>query len=224
MINISKTFKLPGLYLALLCGAGIPLASAETIVSFNFENTPDFNVPQATAANITNISGWSAASGTVASQNGNPGKAISIGSWTATQTLGFDFTVAPDFQLDLTSVSFDERFGGTPGAGGGPRRAFTHWNLSINGVKVADDVADLDAQDPFDRWLKTLNLTGLTGAVSVRFTGDGPYDPTGSWRVDNFSLLGSVPPIPAPVPLPAAGWLLASALAGLVASRRKPRS
>ncbi len=213
----------------LMCSAALGAASAaqaETVVFYDF-NTPaglfEASAEQA-SPNVASTTTWFAASGDAFNlSGGTDNRAIAAGAcavgdcvtpslWGPTQSLGFDFTVAPGMKLDLTQVSFRERFGGA--GTGGPVGVFAGWNLLVNGVEVASGATDVDSA--FDAWIETLNATALTGTVNVRFTGDAPFNTTGNWRVDDFVLTGNF----VPVPLPGAAGLLGSALLGLVGVRR----
>ena len=140
----------------------------------------------------------------------------------------FSFTIDPGFKLDLTGLSFVERFGGGSN-GGGPQRAFYGWNFLVNGLERTGGAAVLDVDtkssagnsDSFKAAVldTPLLVTGLTGTVNIRFTGDAPFNEfaQGSWRFDNFTLSGDF----SPVPVPGAVWLMGSAVIALAAQRRR---
>jgi|LNFM01.1.fsa_nt_gb hypothetical protein len=213
----------------ILTGTSLGVQAA-TVVFYDFDaadgsylNAVDTMAPELVAA-----SSW------VTENGGLPVRASGLSSsnapetlWSNTQFMAFTFTIAPGFKLDLNGLSFSERFGGV-GNQTGPKQAFTGWNLIVNGVEATSGPAVLDQDntalginnvDSFRAAVldTPLLMTGLTGSVEVRFTGDNPFTPAGAWRFDNFNLSGEF----SPVPVPGAVWLFGSAIAGLVGLRRR---
>ncbi|MGH8595915.1 MAG: hypothetical protein ACREXT_04575, partial [Gammaproteobacteria bacterium] len=158
----------------VLCAAlmaASPILQAAEVVFYDFDNVVIGGIPQTDIVNVAkrqdalvvDPSPWAAGIGGTLNQNGvgAPGggaatnlRAVGAGPtvpagagiflWDPAQSLGFSFTVADGFQLDLDSVSFAERFGGG-GGGGGAVRTFTVWQLQVNDVAVLQADALLGA-------------------------------------------------------------------------------
>ncbi|MGE0373367.1 MAG: PEP-CTERM sorting domain-containing protein [Gammaproteobacteria bacterium] len=250
-----KTVTRASLALGIALASGS--ASATTIVFYDFQDgLGNFdNSPETIASGITSATAWSTnpaapVGNAVFNDSGDAAGGKSIkGLWDlADQYFEFSVTVADGFKLDLSGVSFSERFGGGNvgggggGGGGGPKKAFSNgWNLLVNGVEQTSGATGLDSEvlapgttsgvatsDSFHAIVldRPLSITGLTGTIVFRLTGDSPVPAlridgipfgTGDWRVDSFSLDGTV----SPVPVPAAAWLFGTALGGLALRRRR---
>ena len=113
-------------------------AHGATVVTYTFDSVGGFvNAPATAASEIAAATGWSADVGTLFQQQGLPAIGFALGSgafnnvvagplqgrplstWSDGQALHFSFNVNPGQKLDLSSVVFDERFGGNGGGNGG---------------------------------------------------------------------------------------------------------
>lgn len=174
--------------------------------------------------NLSGVSAWSDADATLVANGLNglgalPGRALAARSWHDGNSFLFSFDVASGYRLDLSGYRFDEQ--GSSGAQGlGP----TSWMLSINAAPVANGTASRG--NPGVNHAADLALNGLTGSVTLALFATGaeqtPGNPTdnsanATWRVDNFTLLGSV----TTVPLPPALALLVAPLFGVLTVRRR---
>ena len=165
-------------------------------------------------------SAWSDADGTLTSLNGvpTPGVAVAARSWHDGNNFAFTLTVAEGYRLDLDGYAFNEQ-ASNGGQGLGP----TTWTMVINGLEVGAGAANRG--NPGGSHAGTLGLNGLTGAILFEIFAFGAEETSpgagnaanASWRIDNFTLSGSV----SAVPLPAAAVLFGSALCGLGAWRRR---
>ena len=149
-----------------------------------------------------NPAAWIAKSGTLSSLKGNAStRAIAIGTGWATGN-GFQFTlhVADGKSLDVTSLSFFEQGSGS-NLGLGP----SQWTIRINDVLRASGNSTPGFGGLFH---STENAGGdifslrsnerMTGDVVVLIEASGAAnDTTASWRIDDFSLQGTVSPITA---------------------------
>lgn len=220
---------------ALLCQA--PIAVGATVVGFNFGTdtnvggAPYQNVASTLAGDIsiTDVDAVTAGAQAWAFSGagtnlrfdsaGNPGAAMQLEGWDTTTRLGFTFTIAPGRILALDGVSFNERSGGA-GTGGGAARPFQAFSLALDDpdtIGVDFSLINSGAISGGPTWTSPstlLSLTGLSGTYNVYFSISDPTG-VGAWRIDNFTLTGTV------VPLPPAAWLLGSALLPLLLSRHR---
>lgn len=164
------------------------------------------------------FSAWSDADSTLTILNGQSGtdKAVAARSWHDGNSFLFSFEVAAGSKFAIDQISFWQQ--GSNGAqGNGP----SSWTMAINGQQVGSGAATRG--NPGGELTLTSGLpSDLTGTVAFSIFATGATDGTGTasnatWRIDNFTITGNV----APVPLPAAAWLLGSALVGLAGLRRR---
>jgi hypothetical protein len=199
--------RYPLLFLSLIClvpGSGLPLAArAATIVAFDFEDasntlelTPDSTAPGVVAG------AWSDADGTLLGAAGNPGRAISTRSWLDGNTLSFALAPEPGLALSLGEFHFDQ-----VASGSGPAA----WSLRIDGAPVASGATT----SVFTTHGGAIAAGPYASEVIVSLIGSGATGSLGTWRIDNFSLTGTVAPVPVPPPL----LLLLSGIVGLVGMR-----
>jgi hypothetical protein len=175
-------------------------------------------------ATLTGFTAWSDSEtvSTLTNLNGQSGsdKAIAARSWHDGNAFNFSFDVAAGSRLSITQIDFWQQ-GSSGGQGNGP----TNWTMSINGQQIGSGTTTLgnQAQQVGSRSLSfAATPIELGGAVAFRIFATGATDGAGTasnatWRVDNFTITGDV----APVPVPAAVWLMGSALAALAARRRR---
>lgn len=231
-------------FCALLASQAVPAA---TVVFYDFDDGFNnfTNVAQTVAPELQSASAWTGNGVPVNNQVGEGINSRAAGLvWDATQYLEFSFTIAPGQYLTLTDVFFSERFGGSGGGGGGgagPQKAFSNgWNLLVNGIERTSGATGLDVDtgtfngnaDGFQAAVPSLPLfvSGLTGTVTIRLTGDTPAPAPGyaqgSWRVDNFGLAGtfSTTPPAVNVPLPGASVALGAGCILSAAHRLRRRN
>ncbi|MBX9606224.1 MAG: calcium-binding protein [Gammaproteobacteria bacterium] len=169
-----------------------------TLLSFGFQDVADptvFTNPGATgvANAIVGVSAWEVAgTGTLDPLQGfgpadQRGRAIGVTGMGAATPGGFQFTltVAAGERIDLTAFAFKEQ-SSNGSRGQGP----TDWTLLIANQTVASGAATLG--NPGGAHAGELHLAGLTGQVSITLTATGALASTATWRVDDFSLTGTV--------------------------------
>lgn len=196
--------------LCLLACLASPPANAVPIVLYTFDdggtfyNGPDTVAPRLTAA------AWSDRDGTLGDYAGNGGRAVAASSWDDGNAFRFALTVAPGYALALSGFSFDQRASGT-GA--------KHWALKLGSTVLDSGGTSTD----FTQRSGPLALGGLADRLLFELAGGGGDSSAGTWRIDNFSLSGTLQP--QAVPEPPMPVLLASALAAcmLIATLRVPR-
>lgn len=162
---------------------------------------------------------------------GAAGKAIAAsataGNWQTGNGFNFSLSIAAGSVFNIDSISFYEQ-GSTGTNGVGPNA----WSLSIaspgvgtigaGGITNPGSNAVHNSASPLaaDVWSLASKAQGLTGTLNFTIAASGAANnTTASWRVDNFRIVGNV--VPAPVPLPAAVWLMGSALVGVLGLRRR---
>jgi hypothetical protein len=168
---------------------------AASITQYNFDGS--VATASSTAANVT-ASSFTLNTGSATFVGGNPstGQAITGSSgWNGTDGAKFwEFTVTASsgFALNLSSLTFDDQKSTTgPGS----------WTLVINGVTV---VSSQTTHTSILSGNNSVNLSGIAfqnlGSVDVKISGFGASSASGTWRVDNVTLNGTVSPAVASVP------------------------
>ncbi len=192
--------------LSLLCQTGGSWAAV--LVAYDFDDGAGGGQlgVESTIAGLS-ASDWTVRDGTLSFSPGTQGMSVTGRSWHDGNEFRFDVTVAPGFQLAVDGYSFDE-----VRSASGP----SNWSLSIAGAGVASGATS----DPFANQSGSVDLSGLTGAFSVILGGGGGTSSGGTWRIDNFTLLGEVSAATA-VPLPAPLGLLVAGLLSIALLQRK---
>lgn len=115
------------------------------------------------------------------------GKAIGVTALDDVTPGGFEFllTVAEGERIDLSGFAFKEQ-SSNGNRGQGP----TAWSLFIAGAAVANGQATLG--NPGGAHEGELHLAGLTRQVRITLTATGALVDTATWRVDDFTLVGTV--------------------------------
>lgn len=213
--DFSRIMKTKILFLLFLAAATIP-ARAITISQWTFETgvqTPASVDPNATASSFT------LSSGGVTFPSGNAPTAttaISGTGWNVADGVKWwQFTVTANagYQLDLTSLTFDDQRSPT-----GP----ASWSVTVNGVTAVSGLGThaAFAANP----MNTVSLSGLAfqdlGSAVVKIFGFGASAPVGTWRLDNVNLNGTVAQNPAVPDAGTTALLLSIPLLGLFALRR----
>lgn len=159
-------------------------APVGTIVTYDFE--VDVNYPAEIADNL----GWTtfrvSEDQTLSYAAGSPGRAVSATGWNEEDRYWFfELIVDPGYELNITSVSFDERASGT-----GPQA----WGLRSSLDGFVDDIASgmVLTNSAFDPQSAVLDIEGATGTIEFRLYGRDAAGGSGTWRIDNFILEGTV--------------------------------
>ena len=121
----------------------------------------------------------------------NRGQAAAGRNWLTGNSFEFFLTVRPGYALDLTQFSFNEQ--GSNGAQGlGP----TSWEFYIDDGLVANGSATRG--QPGGMHSGALSLTSLTGNVFFSIRAANADVDNATWRVDDFTLDGTVSAVPLP--------------------------
>ncbi|TDJ61474.1 MAG: hypothetical protein E2O36_06245 [Proteobacteria bacterium] len=187
---------------ALLCAK---LAPASTLViGYDFEDALGIfeNSPASAVAGIEALP-WFDQHDSLTNFTGNPGRAIAARSFLDSNTLTLVVNVASGFRATLDGYSFDHL-----ASSSGPAT----WALTINAVPIASGATP----SSFATISGILSLDNITDQLTVELSGFDATSNSGTYRMDNFFLTGTVTPIPI-VP---AFLLFGSALAFLIPRRR----
>ncbi len=201
--------------LALLVPAAAGAMTSQTLIRYDFQSPGDAsplfeNLPEQIAAGL-DAGGWQLRDGTLGFAAGPGGIASDLAmlgrSWGTGGTPGNRFTlelsVISGKALQLDGFSFAEK-----ASASGP----TNWSFEVNGTGVAGGAT----AGGFVTRSGPLALGPLQGTVLLTLLAEGASSDNGSWRIDDFSLSGSL----TTVPLPTSLLLLACALPLL---GRRPR-
>ena len=126
---------------------------------------------------------------------GNPTYAVSGKSWSTStgpvtnsmSCWAFALTVSNGMQAGLSSLSFDHRASAT-----GPKNFDVQISQQSNFSSVIFDSGAYATSTNFIGNTFTLSNTGLTGTVYFRIYGYAATSATGTWRLDNLNVQGSV--------------------------------
>jgi len=177
---------------ALLAVSGLFASVAEVeaqVYKHNFGTTaitahPYTVAPSTLDANLSGSS-WSNSTNTWTSFSGSAGQAIALNNSGGTPSITLTFSVASGYKLDVTSLSF-WRQRSASGA--------QNFSATINGgAAVATGTVPTTGADTGA--LTVSGKTGLTGTVTVVLSLSGATT-TGTFRLDDFTLNGSVSLIP----------------------------
>ncbi len=190
-------------------GDVIDEAAPVTLLKLNFQSVAGdvFDNPGTAlqAAAISHVSAWSTQDAATLLDGGLKGfdsasnRGIAIGATgfddgdpLTTQDDGnafrFSFVIADGQRIDLTGFSFNEQ--SSSGArGSGP----TAWQMRINDQWVAHGTATLGNPGGHESGEWALNsLLDLRGTINVELSANGTSAANGTWRVDDFTLIGTV--------------------------------
>lgn len=186
--------------LMALCNAS-PLMAA-VVAEYDFEG--DSLAPINVAAGVTasNFAYVGSATPSFVAGNGSV-DSYTANNWDIDGMFEFSLTIAPGSVLDITDVTFGERRSGT-----GP----------TTGEVLIDNINVLSFNMPDDTlWrIQTTNgLSGLTGTVTVSIVGANPEGTSGTWRVDDVIVNGTISAVPEP------SSLIAIASVGIAAMVRR---
>lgn len=188
--------------LAYLIALAAPTAGhAATLAAFDFDGGGStFTTDPATldASVVSATLGDDA--GRLGDLAGNPGRALSLSGFTGGNLLHLTLTAQPGFRFLLEHLAFDLRASASGPTGWELRHAGT--TLASGGVTTAFKAQDV-----------ALTLLTDTATLVLDFAGLGASAATGTLRIDNLRVDGSL--VPAPVPLPGSLFLFATPLLGL---------
>ena len=193
---------------AAVCGICFGVAQSaiadSVLTGFDFDDESGgfTNGPDLSDAAL-GVPGWYALTGTVSDFGGVTGRALAARNFAAGNALVLDIAIAPGFAVDLSGVAFDH-----VASASGP----TQWTLHIAGT----DVLAGTTPATFEHVDDTFALGPISGALRIELRGLGASSNSGTYRIDNFELRGSV----APVPLPATIVFVGS-VAGLLPFARR---
>ncbi len=150
----------------------------------NFTNIPAYVVPQLDVSIFTNDIGSTNYSG-----NPSSGKAYGTEGW---NVLGhycyFTVLVSNGYQMACTGFKVDSRRSNT-----GP----AYWILRYSGDSFGTDLATGTNPTAFATGTAALSLTALTNIVTFRIYATNATGATGTLRLDNVRLQGSISPVTA---------------------------
>lgn len=175
--------KIKLLILTLFCS----FISWGQIYQHDFGTTTISSHPYTVAPTIfdanLNSSSWSNSTGAWTSFAGSAGEAISLNNSSGTPTITLSFNVAPGFQMSVTQFNFWRR---RSNAGA------QNWSMTINGIAVGSGtVPTTGAAIGLTNVANAVN--NLTGTINVVIFLSGASD-SGTFRLDDFALIGSVTP------------------------------
>lgn len=145
-----------------------------------FESVADYVAAGVTAAPVT------IGAGVLTNYSGNPTRAAGGTGWAPTNYFAFVVSVATGWQMNVNVVAFDDRASGT-----GP----SEWRLRHSGDGYGADLAAGNTHADFTTNTCNVSLTDIAGQVTIRIAGSGASAASGTWRIDNVRIAGSVGPI-----------------------------
>lgn len=151
--------------------------------------------------------------------NGVQSRAVAATDWHDADgnALLFSLNVAPDKRLAITEIRFFQQ-----GSGGANGNGPSQWTLKLNGETLGSGTTTLQAAE--ERVIDGVSLANfasdLTGAIAFEISALGASANTATWRIDNFTIAGTL----TAVPLPGALWLMGGALAGAAFRIRRQRT
>ena len=169
----------------LLC---LGLVSEAQIYLQNFGTTtitahPYIVAPVTFDPNLSNSS-WSNSNSTWTSFAGSTGQAISLSNSGGAPTITLTFDVAPGYNCDITEFNF-WRQRSASGA--------QNWSMTVNGTNVGTGTVPTTGA-AIGNTLVSNAVNGLSGTVTVVLSLSGATG-AGTFRLDDFTLNGSVYPI-----------------------------
>lgn len=175
--------KLKLLIITLFCS----VVSWGQIYQHNFGTTtisahPYTVVPVIFDANL-NSSSWSNSTGAWTSFAGSAGQAISLSNSGGTPTITLTFNVAASYQMSVTQFNFWRQRSST-GA--------QNWSMTINGIAVGSGTVPTTGA-AIGNTNVTNAVSNLTGTITVVISLSGASG-AGTFRLDDFTLIGSVTP------------------------------
>lgn len=159
-------------------------AWASTVVNFDFED-PDgqFETTPETISFGLEAQPWSDQAGSLTSFSGNPGRALAARTFLDGNALLLELQIQNGFKVDLNGFAFDHL-----ASASGP----ANWELKVNDVAIASGTTVTS----FVHVSEIFSLTGITDTITVALFGYNAASNSGTYRLDNFSLTGTVSSVP----------------------------
>lgn len=183
--------------IALLCALTVNAYAAVLTYSFEGSAGNEANFAVDTQPENALASDFSRGSGIGASSGAGT---FSANNWTTDATLDandyFSFTLTPNngFSATLESIVLDERRSGT-----GPREWSVRSSLDIFGSDVITVAVPDNTSTRTDQVIALDgSYAGITEAIEFRFYGYLAESGSGTWRLDNVMLNGSITAVPEP--------------------------
>lgn len=144
-----------------------------------FDAAPDSTNAQVMAGSVAT------GDGAMSSASGVSGLAASDTGWTTALSNCFTFTVGPvaGKSVSIAALLFADRRSST-----GP----TTWRIRSSADGYASDLASGSTHSSFATNMASFLLGGLSNAVTFRVYGANASASSGTWRMDNLTVLGSV--------------------------------
>jgi hypothetical protein len=159
--------------------------------------------PTTMDANL-NTSSWSNSNSAWTSFAGSSGQAISLDNSFGTPTITLTFNVSAGYQLSVTQFNFWRRRS-TTGA--------QNWSMIINGISVGSGTVPTTGSAVGITNVSNA-VNNLTGLVTVTLSLSGATGVGGTFRLDDFTLYGTVTPIGPAVTLADNGTQIAANTVG----------
>jgi len=205
----TKLFVTPSMraaFTAVLIFTCVTASASSFVIEFDFEDTQgEFeNLAQSGRLGLT-ASPWFDERDSLTDFSGQPstGRSLAARSFVAGNSLRFELNLEPGLALTLDSYQFDHT-----ASASGP----TNWNLFGDGASIGGGATGAS----FTRASDVLSMSGLRGTILIALVGADAASNSGTYRIDNFRLSGSV----STVPLAPSLILLSSGLALLRVRRQ----
>ncbi|MBS1492020.1 MAG: T9SS type A sorting domain-containing protein [Bacteroidetes bacterium] len=143
---------------------------------------PFTGTPGTFDANLSSSS-WTTSASAFGGFAGSSGASLSLANSSGTPTFTLTFNVAAGYSLAVTNFSF-WRVRSTTGA--------QNWSMTINGTSVGSGTIPTSGANTGSTAVSN-TISGLTGTITIVYTMSGASG-TGTARLDDFSLTGSVTP------------------------------
>ena len=155
-----------------------------TLVTYDFDdaNGEFENQAEILNANLA-ASAWSDLQGSLTSFTGDPGRALAARTFQTGNTLSLLIDIAPGSVVNLSAYAFDHL-----ASSSGP----SDWSLSINDALVSSGTTSTS----FITQSATLDEISITDQIRIALSGSGASSNSGTYRIDNFVLNGTVSAVP----------------------------
>jgi len=196
-LSISKGYSFIPISLLLLLTLFFQSLTAQTIYQHNFGTTAISGHPYIVLATATPVPGilnsnlldsaWTNSNSAWGSSAGSAGQAITLTAGSiATKTITLFIKVKPGFQASVTSFNFWRQRSNT-----GP----TNWAMTINGISVGSGTTPTSGT-AIGATAVSNAVSNQTGLLTVVITLTGITNAAGTFRLDDFTLNGTVTPAP----------------------------
>ena len=184
------------------------IATADVVLLYDFDDqNGQFTLdPELADPALTPLE-WQVQSSSLRDFGGNPGRAMASSGFSQANAFELTVGVTAGQVLSLDSIAFDQL-----ASSSGPNA----WQLLVNG----DAVATGSTTSSYTAATADLALAPFSEAFTVSIFASGASSNRGTFRVDNFTVAGSLQPVPLPPALP----LMVTSMLGLYAVRRRKSS